>query len=66
MAKVIIPQKLILEVDSGELSRAILLYRVNDSGSLSPTKSVRVTLSLESANSTINEAVDSAQTSEGL
>lgn len=66
MAKTLLPQKLILEIDGEGLARALLLYRVNDSGALSPAKSVRVTLTAEDAGALINEAVQSAKTSEGI
>ena len=66
MAKEILAQKLIVDIADGEIVRATLLYRINDAGNISGSKSVRVAVNSAEANSMIADAKDSAKLSEEI
>jgi hypothetical protein len=59
-------QKLIVNIKDGVAESAVLVYQVNDNGSISKGKSVGVTLPVESINTIIAGAKASAESSEGI
>ena len=68
MARRIIPLKLIATFDAGEVSKTVLIYKVDRDGSISRPKtiSIQAHVQLDDLKKAIRDAKQSVETSEGL
>jgi hypothetical protein len=62
----VIASKLIVDVANGETTRAVLIYKITDGASIGKQKTIAVSVSRETLNTIIAEAIASAKTSEGI